>query len=279
MKPIYHIVKRSDWEQAKLAGAYRAASLDSEGFIHASYADQIVGSANKHYRGVQGLILLVIGLFQSLQEVNQTAETINREYQATAAARVVIPTATPVINVAAVVLPTGHTLKINDKGIVESASYNLDEVPAQYRDQYKALASQPQPVPTQRPEGPNRIQIPKIKIDSTVVSGDDWQALQLGVGHHLGSANPGERGNMVLSAHNDIYGELFRELDKLKPNDTVVVSTATKDYTYIVREQRIVRPDEVWVLGPSNDKQVTLISCYPYRVDNKRIVVFATLQS
>ncbi len=226
-----------------------------------------------------GLIWLVVGLFQSLQEVNHTAETINREYQATAAARVVIPTATPVINVAAVVLPTGHTLKINDKGIVESASYNLDEVPAQYRDQYKALASQPQPVRTQVPEGPNRIQISKIKIDSTVVSGDDWQALQLGVGHHLGSANPGERGNMVLSAHNDIYGELFRELDKLKPNDTVVVSTATKDYTYIVREQRLVRPDEVWVLGPSNDKQVTLISCYPYRVDNKRIVVFATLQS
>ncbi len=60
MKPIYHIVKRSDWEQAKLAGAYRAASLESEGFIHASYADQIVGSANKHYRGAQDLILLVI---------------------------------------------------------------------------------------------------------------------------------------------------------------------------------------------------------------------------
>jgi sortase A len=84
---------------------------------------------------------------------------------------------------------------------------------------------------------------------------------------------------MVLSAHNDIYGEIFRELDKLKPNDTVIVSTATKDYTYMVREQRIVPPTEVSVLGPSNDKQVTLISCYPYRVDNKRIVVFATLQS
>ncbi|MCC7451402.1 MAG: sortase [Anaerolineae bacterium] len=226
-----------------------------------------------------GLIWLVVGLFQSLQVVNTTAETINREYQLTAAARVVIPTATPVINITAVVLPTGHTIKVNDKGIVEAASYNLDEVPAQYRDQYKALASQPQPVRTQVPEGPIRIQIPKIKVDSTVVSGDDWQALQLGVGHHIGSANPGERGNMVLSAHNDIYGEIFRELDKLKPNDTVIVSTATRDYTYVVREQRIVRPDEVWVLGPSNDQQVTLISCYPYRVDNKRIVVFATLQS
>ena len=60
MKPIYHIVKRTDWERAKAAGEYRAASLDSEGFIHASYADQLIGSANKHYRGVSDLILLVI---------------------------------------------------------------------------------------------------------------------------------------------------------------------------------------------------------------------------
>jgi len=60
MKPIYHIVKRGDWERAQAAGEYRAASLETEGFIHASYADQIIGSANKHYMGISDLILLVI---------------------------------------------------------------------------------------------------------------------------------------------------------------------------------------------------------------------------
>jgi sortase (surface protein transpeptidase) len=30
-------------------------------------------------------------------------------------------------------------------------------------------------------------------------------------------------------------------------------------------------------MGPTDHAQVTLISCYPYRVNTRRIVVFATL--
>jgi glutathione S-transferase len=62
---IYHIAIRADWEHALEDGEYTRSSLDKtlaeEGFIHASQASQVAGTANKFYRGVPGdLVLLVI---------------------------------------------------------------------------------------------------------------------------------------------------------------------------------------------------------------------------
>ena len=82
---------------------------------------------------------------------------------------------------------------------------------------------------------------------------------------------------MVLSAHNDIYGEIFRHLDKLDVGDEVVVSTAQQSYTYVINEIRVVEPTAVEVMAPTEHASLTLISCYPYLVNNKRIVVFADL--
>jgi sortase A len=52
-----------------------------------------------------------------------------------------------------------------------------------------------------------------------------------------------------------------------------------QQYIYLVTETRIVEPGQVEVMNPTSDPTVTLISCYPYMVDNKRIVVFAKLQN
>jgi hypothetical protein len=60
-----------------------------------------------------------------------------------------------------------------------------------------------------------RLQIPKMNLDAPIVLGDDTEQLKKGVGQHIGSQNPGENGIIVLSAHNDSYGELFRFLDNL----------------------------------------------------------------
>lgn len=60
MKIILHITQREAWEQAQRAGVYRADSLETEGFIHASTPEQVLGPANAFYRGQTGLVLLVI---------------------------------------------------------------------------------------------------------------------------------------------------------------------------------------------------------------------------
>jgi sortase A len=101
----------------------------------------------------------------------------------------------------------------------------------------------------------------------------------MGVAQHPGTPNPGDKGNLVLSGHNDIFGEVFRDLDRLKPGDTVIIYTDQRAYTYIVVDAQVVEPTQVDVMDPTTQPTVTLISCYPYLVDNKRIVVTARLQT
>ena len=125
---------------------------------------------------------------------------------------------------------------------------------------------------------PVRIVIPKIGVDAPIVSGVDWEALKQGVGHYPGSANPGQRGNLVLSAHNDIFGEIFRYLENLEQGDTFTLyDAANTGYEYVVRTRRIVEPTEVSVLNDSPEPLVTLITCHPYLIDSQRLVVQAEL--
>ncbi len=57
---ILHITSHDAWQSAQSSGAYRHASLESEGFIHTSTAKQVLAVAEAFYRGQGGLVLLVI---------------------------------------------------------------------------------------------------------------------------------------------------------------------------------------------------------------------------
>jgi len=172
-----------------------------------------------------------------------------------------------------VVLPGGHRPPSEAGG---SAAPNLDEIPEHLRGLVQAVT--PQPLPTQGPEQPTRIVVRSIGVDAPVVQGDGWEQLKKGVGHHLGTANPGERGNMVLSAHNDVFGEIFRHLEKVELKDEILVYSGSRVFRYVVTQKRVIEPTEVSVMYPTSDPTTTLITCYPYLVDNKRLVVIAELQ-
>lgn len=57
---IFHITENTAWQAAQVEGAYRADSLETEGFIHFSNEDQVVASANRFYQGKTGLVLLSV---------------------------------------------------------------------------------------------------------------------------------------------------------------------------------------------------------------------------
>ncbi|MCY4464533.1 MAG: DUF952 domain-containing protein [Chloroflexi bacterium] len=57
---IYHITTRGEWAAAQKSGIYRAASQESEGFIHCSTWRQVLPVANRFYRGRGDLLLLCI---------------------------------------------------------------------------------------------------------------------------------------------------------------------------------------------------------------------------
>jgi sortase A len=182
------------------------------------------------------------------------------------------PTVTPTPLIVAVVLPGGHKPPVAGQDVVP----NDAEIPEHLRPLMQSYANLP--IPTPGPQQATRMQIAAINVDAPVVQGDSWEQLKKGIAQHIGSANPGTRGNLVVSAHNDVFGQLFKDLDQLKPGDTVVVFTADRSYTYVVSATQIVDPTDVSVMDPTENASLTLISCYPYLVDNKRIVVTAVLQ-
>ena len=214
-------------------------------------------------------ILAVIGLVGVLLSGFGMLRDLNREV----ASALNPATAMPTPLIMAVVLPEGHT----PPDAQGNTQPNEAEIPPNLLPIVQSLANLP--LPTPGPDQAIRIEIPALTLDAPVVQGDGWDELKKGVAQHIGSANPGEPGNVVLSAHNDVYGELFRNLDKLQAGDQVILYSALKQFVYIVDRTEIVDPTAVEVMASTGAPSVTLISCYPYLVDKQRIVVFARLQN
>ena len=209
--------------------------------------------------GLVGVLISGLGILRDLND--EVASALIQE------------TFTPTPLVMAVVLPSGH-VPPDAQG---NTRPNIEEIPAHLQPMVQSLSNMP--VPTAAPDQAIRIQIPAIEIDAPVVQGDAWEQLKKGVGQNVGSANPGQNGNVVLSAHNDVYGELFRYLDKLAPGDQVILYTQQRQFVYVVDRTAIVEPTAVEVMASTGSPTVTLISCYPYLVDKQRIVDFARLQN
>jgi len=210
------------------------------------------------------LVLTVVDWFRKRDVINEVAVAKMAEVLPT-------PTTAPAIFLA--YLPGGHTPPTSPGGAqpVEAG------VPEHLRPLVDVATPAPLPTVEAQPEQPVLIEIPSIGVKAPIVRGDDWGSLKLGVGHHIGSANPGERSNMVLSAHNDIYGEIFRHLDQLQLEDEIIIQTANRDYRYVVKAKRIIEPTQIEVMDQTRKPVLTLISCYPYLVDTQRIVIVGEL--
>ena len=118
---------------------------------------------------------------------------------------------------------------------------------------------------------------PGTGIHRSTDGGENWEELKKGAGHHVGSANPGEKSNCIISAHNDVFGEIFKDIQHLESGDKVTVYAGDMPYDYVVRAKRVVEPSEVSVMDPTPDPILTLITCHPYMIDTQRMIVIAEL--
>lgn len=250
------------------------ASLDEDGlFLPRTEMPSTTGTDPRRKSWLDTLLLFVeiaavIGLAYVLYNGVVLLRDLNKEVTAV----LVQPTLTPTAVIQAVVLPSGHTPPNSPEGV----RFNEAEVPEHLRPLVETMADLP--VPTPSPQQAVRIQIPAIDVDAPVVQGDGWEQLKKGVAQHLGTPNPGQNGNIVLSAHNDVFGEIFRHLDRLQEGDEVIVYTNQRAFVYVVKQTQVVEPTQVEVMAGTQEPVVTLISCYPYLVDNQRIVVTAELK-
>ena len=221
---------------------------------------------------IAGLAYLGFQMFTATNSLQK--ETASAQAMADEQRRATIPTLAPTLQLALddFVLPGGHIFTASGE-----VRFNYDEVPSNLLGLVQSQILQPVIArPQETEETAILLNIPKLNIQQSIVQGTDWEALKLGVGQLLNGVTPGaETGNMVLSGHDDIYGEVFRYIDQLESGDEFTIRTRTKVYTYRVTGNDIVDPNDVHVLNPRGGATATLISCYPYKVNNKRIVVYA----
>lgn len=105
------------------------------------------------------------------------------------------------------------------------------------------------------------IEIPRLKVSTVILEGDKDEEFNLGAGHIPGTAELGENGNTVIAAHRDTF---FRNLRKISPNDRIVITTPTKTFEYVVERTEVTNPDNVSVMQPHGEAELTLVTCYPF---------------
>lgn len=144
-----------------------------------------------------------------------------------------------------------------------------------------------------------RVVAPAINLDAPIIdvgwhtgkdkkTGKDvaiWEVAEYAAGHHNGSANPGSVGNIVISGHDDWKGEVFRYLEKLNlGNEITVYNEDGTAYLYVVVQMERVKEENVPLedriknaeyMNQTPDQTLTLITCWPYKVDTHRLIVIA----
>ena len=122
-----------------------------------------------------------------------------------------------------------------------------------------------------------QIQIPKIDLSQYVVSGTDEDDLAKGPGHYLGTAMPGQAGNVAIAGHRTTHGAPFNRLAELAVGDPIYLTTLSgQRLTYIVSAVPVaVSPSDVTVLNDFGDNRLTLTTCNPEYSAVQRLIVVA----
>lgn len=164
------------------------------------------------------------------------------------------------------------------------------QTPEQSKKQIPALALQVSP-PDDRVIIPSINQnVPIVSVSTENLINRDWNALekeiqgalQDGVVHYPGTAQPGDHGNVVITGHSSYFPwdpgrfkDVFAALHKVAVGETVIVYHEQKQYLYKVYEIKEVTPDKVEVLAQEGGDRLTLITCTPVGTNLRRLIVLA----
>ncbi|MCA9855986.1 MAG: class F sortase, partial [Dehalococcoidia bacterium] len=132
-----------------------------------------------------------------------------------------------------------------------------------------------------------RVVIKSIGLDATVSpvglvyrSGELlYDVPRLEAGQYVGTAAPGEAGNVVIGGHVARRGAtgIFAALPKVVAGDVVEVYRGDSVYRYSITEIKVVAADATDVMSPTQEATLTLITCFPEDNYAERLVVVGKL--
>lgn len=120
------------------------------------------------------------------------------------------------------------------------------------------------------------LRIPCIDSENPVREGVSAGVLADSLGHEPDTAYIGEGGNCVIAGHrNYSFGSFFNRLNEVKEGDMIYVDTATDSYSYKVVSVKVVEPEDLSVLEPTDTETLTLYTCTPLYLATHRLVIIA----
>ncbi len=164
----------------------------------------------------------------------------------------------------------------------------------------------PTPTPTPYPGAPPvRLLIPALGIDTPIVpvypkivnennrTFATWETAPYAAGYHVGSAYPGQPGNLILSGHHNVEGEVFRPLSVLGnknvrfPRGAIayVVDANGRIFAYRLEVMYKIkergaslseRLQHAHLLQETPRPTLTLITCWPLHDNAYRLIVQGT---
>ncbi len=106
-----------------------------------------------------------------------------------------------------------------------------------------------------------RLTVPRMGVDEIVLAGASGRHLAFGPALSTAASNPGERGNVVISAHRDTHFAFLREL---APGDRVWLQNARGRYAYEIERLDVVDARVTRIAPDGDDARLTLVTCYPF---------------
>jgi sortase A len=101
--------------------------------------------------------------------------------------------------------------------------------------------------------------------------------LKKGPGIYSQTPFPGAPGTTAVAGHRTTYLAPFRNVDRLRPGQTIVVQMPYAQLTYAVEKTKIVDPTDFSVIRPVGYQRLVLSACDPPFSAAKRIIIFARL--
>ncbi|MBI3475873.1 MAG: class GN sortase [Acidobacteria bacterium] len=127
-----------------------------------------------------------------------------------------------------------------------------------------------------------RLRIPRLGYDEIVLEGATPRTLAFGPARLFSGAALGEPGNLLLAGHRTSW---FRSLERISQGDSIQVGwfdsreRKLRERDYTVTLIRVVDPQDVTLLAPTSEDELTLVTCYPFGsspTSPQRFIVRAT---
>ncbi len=107
-----------------------------------------------------------------------------------------------------------------------------------------------------------RMQVERLGVDQIVLADASGRSMAFGPGHVVGTGEPGGGGNSAISGHRDTH---FRFLQQLQTGDQLELTLRDgRVQDYRITGSSVHHKDETWLLGETDEEQLTLITCYPF---------------